>query len=55
MVNNPPTNEGDARDKGLIFGSGRSLGEGSDKPLQNSCQGTAMDRGTWQATVHGIT
>ena len=27
MVNNLPTNEGDARDKGLISGSGRSPGE----------------------------
>ena len=55
MVNNPPTNEGNVREKDWIFGSGRSLGEGNDNPLQNSCQGTAIDRGTWQVTVHGIT
>ena len=29
MVKNPPANAGDARDKGLIPGLGRSLGEGS--------------------------
>ena len=23
-------------------------------PLQHSCLGNIMDRGTWQATVHGI-
>lgn len=38
MVNNLPTNEGDARVKRLIFGSGRFLGEGNANPLQNSCQ-----------------
>ena len=42
-----------AGDPGLIPGSGRSLGEGNGNPLQYSCLGNPMDRGAWQATVHG--
>ena len=45
----------DARDQGLIPGSGRSSGEGNGNPLQYSCLGNSMDRGAWQATVHGVT
>ena len=30
------------------------LREGNPNPLQNSCLGNPMDRGIWQATVHGI-
>ena len=33
---------------------GRSPGEWNDNPLQYSCPGNPMDRGTWWATVHGI-
>ena len=44
-----------AGDGGLILGSGRSPGEGNGNPLQHSCLGNPMDRGTWQAIVHGIT
>ena len=44
-------NEGDL---GLIPGLGRSPGEGNGKPLLYSCLGNRMDRGTWQAMVHGI-
>ena len=32
---------------------GRSPGEGNANPLQYSCLGDPMDRGAWQATVHG--
>ena len=42
-------------DLGLISGSGRSPGEGNDNPLQNSCLGNPMDRGSWQTSVHGFT
>ena len=49
MVKNPPTNEGDLRDKGLIPGSGRSPGGGHDNPLQYSCLENPMDRGAWWA------
>ena len=34
-------------------GLGRSPGEGIDNPFQYSCLENPMDRGTWQATVHG--
>ena len=53
-VKNPPANGGGARDSGLIPGSGRSPGEGNGNPLQYSCLGNPMDRGAWQATVHGV-
>ena len=42
-----------ARDAGLIPGSGRSPGEGDGNPLQYSCLGNSMDRGAWWAIVHG--
>ena len=51
VVKNPPTSAGDM---GLIPESGRSLGEGNGNPLQNSCLGNSMNRGVWQATVHGV-
>ena len=34
---------------------GRCPGEGNGNPLQYSCLGNPMDRGAWQATVHGVT
>ena len=30
-------------------------GEGSGNPLQYSCLENPMERGAWQATVHGLT
>ena len=39
---------------GSIPGWRRSLGEGNDNPLQSSCLENPMDRGTWQAIVHGV-
>ena len=44
-----------ARDVGLISGSGRSTGEGNGNPLQYSCFRNPMDRGAWQAAVHIVT
>ena len=44
-----------AGDLGSIPGSGKSPGEENGNPLQYSCLGNPMDRGTWWATVHGIT
>ena len=41
-------------DLGSIPVSGRSPGEGKGNPLQYSCLENPMDRGAWQATVHGI-
>ena len=43
-----------AGDPGLIPGLGRSSGEGNGNPLQYSHLENPMDRGAWQATVHGI-
>ena len=40
---------------GLIPGSGRSPEAGDGDPLQNFCLENPMDRGAWQATVHGVT
>ena len=40
---------------GLILGWRRSPGGGNGNPLQNSCLKNPMDRGAWQATVHGVT
>ena len=34
--------------------SGRSSGEGNYSPLQYSCLGNTMNRGTWLATIHGV-
>ena len=41
-------------DPGLIFGWGRSTGEGIDYPLQDSCPENSMDREAGWATFHGI-
>ena len=51
VVRNPPVNVGDM---GSISGSRRSPGERNDNPLQYSCLESSMDRGAWQATVHGV-
>ena len=54
VVKNPPANAGDIRDSGFIPGSRRSPGEGHTNPLQYSCLENPMDRGAWQAAVHGV-
>ena len=43
-----------AVDLGSIPGLGRSSGEGNGNPLWYSCLGNPMDRGAWQAIVHGV-
>ena len=43
-----------AGDNGSVSREGRSLGEGNDNPFQYSCLENSMDRGAWQATVHGV-
>ena len=42
------------RDVSLIAGSGSAPGGGHGNPLQYSCLENPMDRGAWQATVHGV-
>ena len=44
-----------AGDAGSIPGLGRSPGERNGNQFQYSCLGNPMDRGAWQATVHGVT
>ena len=51
MVKNLPAKAGDS---GSIPGLGRSPEEGNGNPLQHSGLGHPMDRGAWQATVHGV-
>ena len=51
---NSPASAEDIRDTGSIPGSGRFPGEGIFNPLQYSCLGNPMDRGAWQAAVHGV-
>ena len=50
VIKNSPADVGDIRDMGLIFGLGRSPGEGNGNPLQYSCLENPMDRGAWRAT-----
>ena len=44
-----------AGDTGSIPEPQRSPGEGNGNPLQYSCMENSMDRGVWQAAVHGVT
>ena len=55
VVKNLPLNAGDVREVGFIPGSGRSSGIGNGNPLQYSCLENPIERGAWQATVHGVT
>ena len=54
VVKNPPANAGDERDVSSITGLARSPEGGHSNPLQCSCLGNPMDRGSWQAAVHGV-
>ena len=47
----PACNVGDL---GQIPGLGRSPGEENGYPLQDSGLENSMDRGAWQAAVHGV-
>ena len=55
VVKTPHATIGDARDVGLILGSGRYPGGGNGNPVQSSCLENSMDRGAWWATFHGVT
>ena len=50
MLNNPP-----AMQESSIPGSRKSPGVGIGNPLQYSFLGNPIDRGAWQAIVHGDT
>ena len=43
-----------AGDPGSVPGLGRCPADGTGYPLQYSGLQNSMDRGAWQATVHGI-
>ena len=42
-------------DPGSIPGLGRSPGGGHGRPFQYFCMENPMNRGAWQAIVHGVT
>ena len=52
MVKNLSANAGDT---GSTPGLGRSPGGGNGNPIQYSCLGNPMDRGSWRDTVHAVT
>ena len=54
VLKNLPSNAGVIRDGGSIPESERYPGEGNGNPLQYSCLENPMDKGAWQATVHGV-
>ena len=54
VVKNLLANAGEAGDLGSIPGLGRFPAEGHGNPLHYSCLENPMDRGAWQATVHGV-
>ena len=53
-MKNPPVKTGNAGNMSSIPGLGRSPEEGNGNPLQYSCLENSMDRGSWRATVHGV-
>ena len=54
VVKNLPANAENSRDTSSIPGSGKSPWVGNGYPLQYSCLENSMDKGAWQATVHGV-
>ena len=54
VIKNSHASAEDTGDAGFIPGSERSPGVGNGNPLQYSCLRNPMDRGAWQATVHGV-
>ena len=54
VVKNSPDKAGDTGDLGSTPGSGKSPGGGRGNPLQYSCLGNPLNRGTWWTTVHGV-
>ena len=54
VVKNLSANAGDIIDLGSTPESGRSPAGGHGNPLQYSCLENPMDRGAWQAAVHGV-
>ena len=55
VVQNPPVNARDIRDKCSVPGLGISPVGGHGNSLQHSSLENPMDRGAWWAAVHGVT
>ena len=54
LVKNLPDSAGDIRDVGSIPGLGGSPRGGRGSPRWYCCLENPMDRGAWQAMVHGV-
>ena len=54
VVKNLTANAGNIKEAGLIPGWKDPLQEGRKTQFQYSCLENPMDRGDWQATVHGV-
>ena len=55
VIKNSAVKAGDAREMGLIPGSGWSSGGGDGNPLHYYCLENPKDRGAWWAIVHTVT
>ena len=55
MIKKPHASAGDIRNVGSIPRLGGYPGVGHGSPLQYPCLENPMERGAWQATVHGFT
>ena len=53
VVTHLPAIAGDSRNAVSKPELGRSTGVGNGNPLQYSCLENSVDKGAWQATVHG--
>ena len=53
-VKNLPASAGDAGDVGSVSRLGRTPAVRNGNTLQYPCLENSMDRGAWQATVHGV-
>ena len=54
MAKNLPADAEDTIDEGSLPGPRKSPGEGNANPLQYHFLENLMDRGAWQAIVHGV-
>ena len=54
VVKNSPASAGGTKETGLLPTLGRPPGGGNGNPLQYLCLENPMDRGIWQAAVHGV-
>ena len=54
MVKNLPAKAGTKGDTNSVPGSGRSPGGGNSNLLKYSYLENPIDRGAWQAEVHGV-